>query len=519
MAAEVKLTGAELDEALRFIEAGGFAYYFPEPFEMKALRHSWDKVKAALSKVNLLSYTPKPPLKLTAPKQKFAVRPIKLCDPTDTLIFTALGLRLSPHIEAARSPRNLKIVHSFRLAKTRSGHLASASDWDQWVAAINRHEETHEFSAKADIVDFFPRIYLHRLYNALVDATGKELDARALITFLESWSEGTSYGLPIGLKICNILAECLLIEVDDYLMSRGLDFIRCVDDIVFFGKTFKECLKALFLLAERLEQTQGLSLNMAKTKVMRTEDLVQQTMAPGDVNAAMRIRVINEIFGGNPYCEVEYEDLDQDQRALLDSINAKELLEGALASDFVDLPMATFVLNMLASLHRAEHIDIVLENLDRLLPVSDTVARFLGVFDSFDTANRVQIGARLLSYVRGTEFVPDYQAVWLLQPFAESSGWNGQADLRIIAREHKNRYVRRHAIMALGLIADRSALLDFKSLISDSKDWEWRAIVLACHGLPKDERKAFFSKLAKSLNWEIETLTDKATIEYVRSLA
>lgn len=108
--------------------------------------------------------------------------------------------------------------------------------------------------------------------------------------------------------------------------------------------------------------------------------------------------------------------------------------------------------------------------------------------------------------------------MWLLQPFTESSGWRGLEDLRIIAREHRNRYVRRQAILALGVIGDRSALLDLKSSIGDSKDWEWRAILLACHGLPADERKAFFSTLTKSVEWKTETLTDRTVIEYVRTL-
>jgi Reverse transcriptase (RNA-dependent DNA polymerase) len=517
VAVEVRLTEVELDEALHFIESHGYAHYFPDPFEIEALRHSWDKIKTILSKLNLLNYSPRPPLKLTAPKQKFAVRPIKLCDPVDTILFTALALRLSPSIEIARVPRSQRIVHSFRLSKTRSGHFELVSEWDQWVAAIREREETHEYAAKADIVDFFPRVYLHRLENALSATTHSEYDTRALMRFLETWADGTSYGIPIGPKICIILAECLLIEVDDFLRSHGLNFIRYVDDMVFFGKTSKECLQALYILAERLEQTQGLSLNMAKTKILRTEALVVQATDPDDVNASLRNRVIEDVFGGDPYNEVDYDDLDQDQKALLDSVNAQKLLEGALSEDLVDLPMVTFVLNMLASLRRPEHIDIVLENLDRLLPVSDTVARFIGVFDALDVTSRMKIGSRLLSYIQGAEFVPDFQAMWLLQPFAESSGWNGQTDLRNIARDHKNRYVRRQATLALGLIADRSALLDLKSSIDDSKDWEWRAILRACHDLPIDERRAFFSKLARSVEWKVETLTDKATIEYIRS--
>ncbi len=516
MAPEVKLTDSELDEALAFIEAEGFAYYFPDPFEITAIRHSWNKVRPIISRANLLSYDPKPALELIAPKQKFAVRPIHLPDPVDVILFTGLGLRLAPFIEAARMGPHM--IHSFRYEKSASGLPTFRSDWDSWVEAIGLGQALKPYAAKADIVDFFPRIYLHRLENALVAATGRELDVRALFRFLEAWSDGTSYGIPIGPKICNILAECLLSEVDEYLVSRNLEFIRYIDDFVFFGNSPTECLRALYLLAERLEQTQGLSLNMAKTKVFGTHEAAEQLADAGDINVTMRKNIIERVFGGDPYAEINFDDLNDEQKALLESINPKELLERALSADLVDLPMVGFVLNMLAGLRRPQHVDLVLDNLHRLLPVSHAVARFLAVFEGVDAANRVEIGARILNYIRESEFVPDYQVIWLLQPFASNSCWNGLADLRIIAREHKNRYVRRQAILALGLLGHRSALLDLKSSVNDAKDWEYRAIVLACKGLPKDEREAFWSKLRKSPDWEVESLTDRATTEFVKSL-
>jgi len=514
---EVKITDSELHEALTFIEAEGYAYYFPEPFELAGIRHSWDTIRPVLARINLLNYDMKPALDLIAPKQKYAVRPIRLPDPIDVILFTSLCLRLAPSIEAARAPRELRRVHSFRYERKSLGSPTFSSDWNGWVEAIRTRVKSHPFVAKADIVDFFPRIYLHRLHNALTAATGRELEVRALLRFLEIWSHGTSYGIPIGPKICSILAESLLSEVDDYLTSRTLDFIRYVDDFVFFGKSPSDCLRSLYTLGERLEETQGLSLNMAKTKVMKTEELLGHFEDPKDTNVAMRKNIIDRIFGGDPYGEINYEDLDEERKALLDSVNAKELLERALAGDLVDFPMVGFVLNMLASLRRPEHVELILDNLDRLLPVSHAVARFLSVFEAVDSANRVEIGARVLNYIRTTEFVPDYQVVWLLQPFTNSASWDGLADLRIIAREHRNRYVRRQAIIAIGLLGDRSALLDLKSSLNNAKDWEWRAIVLACKGLPKDEREAFWSKLRKSSSWEVENLTERATIEYARS--
>ncbi len=440
-------------------------------------------------------------------------------DPTDCILFTGLCLRLAPLIEAARVPREKGVVHSFRYQKGSTGPPQFVSDWDKWTEIIKRKEVVSQYVAKVDISDFFPRIYLHRLENSLAATTHRDYEIRALFRFLQTWAANTSYGIPIEPKGCNILAEALLAEVDDYLLSRGMEFIRYIDDFVFFGTTSSQCLRALYVLGERLQSTQGLSLNMAKTKMLKTAELVAELVDPQDKNSALRKEVIDQVFQGDPYMEIVYDDLSPDQQAILDSVNAKELLEEALSGDMVDLRMVKFILNMLAGLRRPENVDLIIENLSLLLPVSDSVARFLAVYEKEDSPELALVGKRIIKYITSSDFVPDYQVGWLLEPFTKSPKWNCLQELRVLARDHRNRYVRRQAILALGNMRDRSALLDLKSSINDVKDWEWRAIVLSSRGLPKDERNAFWDGLKASLDWNVEKLTDAATLAYVKKIA
>ena len=67
---EVKLTKAELDASLAFIEEYGSSAFFPQPFEIAAIRASLDKIRPVLERVELLSYTPRSVYELIAPKQK-----------------------------------------------------------------------------------------------------------------------------------------------------------------------------------------------------------------------------------------------------------------------------------------------------------------------------------------------------------------------------------------------------------------------------------------------------------------
>ncbi len=517
MTTELKLSADELDHALSYLETEGQFMYLPDLFELSAVRNAWDKIRPVLLKVNLLSYEPNPSMVLIAPKQKFTVRPVTSVDPVDLILMTALGFRIAPVVERRRARLGPGVVHSWRFQINSGGRPGFSSNWDEWVQQILQRRGSYQFIAKADIVDFFPRVYLHRLENGLEAITEMHAETTAMMRFLERWSDGTSYGIPVGPRICGILAEALLLEVDEFLKSRGFDFIRYVDDYVFFGQDYSDCRRALYELGERLQITQGLSLNAAKTRVDRIERLVEELTDPSEKSARSRHEIIEKVFAGNPYAEVDYDSLSEAQKELVDAIDLSAMLGEALKPDTIDLPMVKFVLNVLAGLRRPELADIVLSNLDRLGPASEAVARFVSMFASEDLATRRRISTGILEHVLGAPFVPNHYKLWLLMPFTVDSRWNHLPELRKIARDERHPLVRRQAILAIGEMGDRSALLDLKTFIDDSTPWERRAIIFASRGLPKDERKAFWRTLRISKDWKLDNLVEKATLEYAKA--
>ncbi|MEW6529986.1 MAG: RNA-directed DNA polymerase [Thermodesulfobacteriota bacterium] len=515
---EIKLTEVDLENALHYLDAAGQFMYLPDQFELKAIELAWDKVKPVLLSVNLLSYSPSPKVQLIAPKQKFAARPVQIIDPIDLVLLTALGLRLSPVIEDHRNRLGPDIVHSWRFTLDSEGRPTFTSDWDSWLAQVAARASSYDFVAKADIVDFYPRIYLHRLKNALTAICGTH-ETNALMRFFEKWANGTSYGIPIGPRICGILAEAVLSEVDEFLLSLGFDFVRYVDDYIFFGKSYSACMKALFMLAQRLQETQGLCLNMAKTKILSVKKFSEELISPAAKSAKSRRKVINEVFGGDPYAVKTYENLNPQQKRLIDSLDLTTSLKEALKPDLIDLPMVKFVLNVLAGLKRPELVHHVLDSLDVLLPVAEAVSRFISIFAAEQDAIRQVISSRIMTYIQETPFVPSYYILWLLEPFVHDAIWNHLADLRNIARDNREFMVRRQAILAIGKIGDRSSLLDLRHAIAHANEWEWRAIVYASRSLPKDEREAFWRSLDIPNEWKLPNLTKKATLEYAKAAA
>jgi Reverse transcriptase (RNA-dependent DNA polymerase) len=516
----IKLSAAELDKGLVILKRHGCSDVFPDAFEIHAIEHCWGKVRPVLEKVDLLCHKPSPVVKIVAPRQRYTTRMIALVDPIDTLLLNSFSLRIGPQIEKMRALTTKNVVFSGRVNPSLSDELFDFRiDHEDFRGRIKARlkERRLKYVATADINDFYPRIYLHRLQNALSSMLADKLEARVFMNFLEAWSGGTSYGIPVGPHFSHLLAEATLHEVDTYLLSQDIDFMRYVDDYVFFGVAEADCLRALFVLGSRLQETQGLSLNSAKTRVWTSKDYRDRLELRDRPEAKRQKIILDRVFAWNLYDTVSYDDLDPSQKALLNKLDVKGIIEKTLANDqLTDLASIKFVLNMMSALGRPELSDVILNNLGKLHPVSSAVARFFRVFDDIDRPTRHQISAKLMAYINSGAYVPEFQAMWLLDVFATSSDWNSLDSVRRVAQNSQCMIVRRQAVLALGQLADRSSLLDVKARCDSALDWEQRAIVYACRALPTDERDAFLKTVNPGNDWGLNTLLLKSVIEYTK---
>ncbi|MHA1948073.1 MAG: RNA-directed DNA polymerase, partial [Candidatus Hodarchaeales archaeon] len=242
-ASEIKITENELDTAFEFIKREGYSYYMPIPFEVEALDFFWEEIRPELSKINLFTYKCSNAYRIFKLKESMATSNVDLLEPIDLIFYTAMIFRLAPLIEESRIPFSENIVHSYRFMLNEEGKPFFSNEWEKFSETLQSKSEK-EYVARADIADFFPRIYHHRLINALKEITGLTAEIRVLERFLKTWASDTSYGIPIGHHVSNLLAEALLIEVDNFLQSHDIDFIRYIDDYYFFCESADDCRSA-----------------------------------------------------------------------------------------------------------------------------------------------------------------------------------------------------------------------------------------------------------------------------------
>ena len=246
---------------------------------------------------------------------------------------------------------------------------------------------------------------------------------RALEKMLSCFSEGTSYGIPVGPAASRLLGEAVLIDVDSTLMSFGIDFVRFVDDFVIFAHTAKLAEYGLRVLGETLIQHHGLTLQPAKTKVLSAPDYLGHHLTVHSEKEAQR-RAVLDVFGDDPYEATSYDDLDEDQKRELDAFNLSGMRSDALTeSENVDYREVSFILGRLSALQKPELIPIVLENLERLYPVAHAVAAFFKKFSSLSEQTRHEIAEALLDPIlHDREAHPsEYYSIWALSVFSATA--------------------------------------------------------------------------------------------------
>ena len=268
-----RLTDIELQNAYEAINHHGYSTMLPQPHEWQFIVTQWAIVKENLTHIDLDNYKPYNALPVFAPKSRANIRLVHLLHPEDLLIYTALTLIIKNDIESARISKQSGRIYSYRVNKSAPNRLYDAKGaYDAYLKqlAVKAEKHTVQFVGLADIADFFPRINQHRLENVIQASASSQRGievARVLVKkFISNLMGRNSYGIPVGPYASRILGEAVLIDVDSFLQSNRIDYVRWVDDYNIFCRTEFLAQSALFGLAEWLFLTMALRFNPPKQK-------------------------------------------------------------------------------------------------------------------------------------------------------------------------------------------------------------------------------------------------------------
>jgi len=302
-------------------------------------------------------------------------------DPIWNAYLLALVIELGPDIEAARVRPDRNTIFSYRYSPDAATSQLFSRDlgWHAYQKEALARTAAASFIVATDISDFYPRIYHHRLENALQRVTANQDAVGRIMRLLNASSEGTSYGLPVGGNASRILAELLLNAVDHLLLTHKVEFVRFVDDYCMFAGSRQDLQKALVALSEYLLH-EGLSLARAKTRLMTQAEFVrgspvaEETVAESaDESEARKFLKLRLTY--DPYSSTADDDYDKLSTELKHFDIAGMLAREFRKSRVDEVLVRSLVksIRFLAEHVREQTVRSLLDNFELLYPVFPTV--------------------------------------------------------------------------------------------------------------------------------------------------
>lgn len=307
-------------------------------------------------------------------------------DPIWNAYLLSLLIEVGPEVEAARVPKERDIVFSYRFLESAESNALFDRQygWARFQQVALQRAQEYPFVVSTDISDFYPRIYHHRVENALSRATKNGDVVKRIMEILKALSiGGVSYGLPVGGNAARMLAELLMNRTDRLLISSSVvSFCRFVDDYYLFAETADAAQSCLVQLSQTLHTNEGLTLTRSKTKIMSGAEFARTSpFARGvvqgtsfDETMAMEFLSIRLVYDPySPTADAEYEELREQIR----KFDITGMLARELKKSRIDESLTRQLVKAVRFLDpelRDATIRSIIANLSLLYPIFPTIA-------------------------------------------------------------------------------------------------------------------------------------------------
>jgi len=244
--------------ALRNIADHGDTDILPLPFEIYVFADEQSKCQDILKDLhdNLpdrLATTPPQIIPMLAQVGYTGFRWATFIEPFWNAYYLSLVISVADQIENQRVSDDKNMVFSYRFRpEIGSSKLFTASNWMRFRRHCLAMSRTSPVIVQTDIADFYPRVYHHRVENALMRLPAAGDVPSRIMKLLNAFSRHVSYGLPVGGPASRILSELALNAVDFLLERRGIKFCRYADDYVLFCADRADAYRDLVFLADKL---------------------------------------------------------------------------------------------------------------------------------------------------------------------------------------------------------------------------------------------------------------------------
>lgn len=436
-------------------------------------------------------------------------RKCALIDIYDEIVYLTLVISIANEIEKMRINRNENKVFSYRFGNYKNKLFSRNFHYTAFRQKTLKKSKYHKnkVMVECDISNFYDRLNIHRIESILSSNPNIDKNIISLINeLLLYWANRDSYGLPVGSNASRILAEVALIEVDNYLVSKGIDFCRFVDDYRIFAENAFKAHSNLALLTLKLSK-EGIFLNTQKTKVKDISNYNKQDLN-SDVNNDQNDVNFDEVDDEHPSLPKiirGYSGLIPSKFRKLSNIEIEKLKENDLDKLICDASksilieektITTIIRTIVAKKEYSRFTELpkILKKFPQFIPYFiDAVMKCEGMRKK----DLVKIQNDFEEWMTNID-VPEYIQVYLVRIYSNSIFENNGILLNTFRNLKRNSgdYIGRALLESLDGKLSRGELLEIRDYYYRADKWEERQILkMISHGLSKGEKRAFFKDI------------------------
>lgn len=507
-----------IDRALHNIAKFGDTDVFPIPFERNVFFHKHAESKEIIHSIHRsldewLANHSATSHECLAQVGYTGFRWASHIEPFWNAYYLALALNVAEKIEETRLDED--IVFSYRFEWSDEEHkIFKDSTWMDYRRKSIEHAKESEFVVVADIADFYPRIYHHRVKNALLRVTNCDTPSR-MEKLLTAFSKNVSYGLPVGGPASRILAELALCGTDRLLVGEGIKFCRYADDYTIFCQSEQEAYSQLITLSQKLF-LEGLVLQKKKTRILKAGEYLdinkqldparEDDEEPSDESRLLAISVRYDPY--SPTAEEDYEAL----AAAVREVDVIGILSREIAKTAIDTTIAKQAVRAIKAMDASFYDGAIRTMLDKenvatLAPIFVSVMRTVrSVYDDLEEETKDFADTALVELFNEDFYVLkiDVNLCYYIQVLSKRHSVEKEEILTRVFSTTTVPLIKRLIFVAMTNWHCDHWLSDKKNNYATMGVWERRAMIASSYVL-RDEGK-HWRDFAKGGWNEIETL-------------
>lgn len=423
-----------------------------------------------------------------------------LIEPFWNAYYLSLVLSVAEKIESVRVPEVEESIFSYRFDwQDADAKIFKDSSWTNFRERCLELSNSYPIVVQTDISDFYPRIYHHRIENALQRLPGVGDQPKRIMNLLSQFSRNVSYGLPVGGPASRILAELSLNGVDTLMLRKGVRFCRYADDYAIFCNDKAEAYRTLVFLSEKLAN-EGLVLQKKKTRILTSQEFRETAQLLDPVEAATALateeqRLLSISLRYDPYspnADEEYEELKGAIHELdIIGILGREIAKTAINSTVAKHAVQAVLL--LDPMQQKQAVSMLLDqdNLMTLAPVFVTVMRVvreLYASATPETQNHIDNTLCDLWDARSPLLSVEVNLSYYIRALAGIQSQPKEEILIKIFEDFSNPMLRRLVILVMAKWSCHYWLSDAKSKYGAMSVFERRAFIVASYSLGDEGR-------------------------------